>query len=167
MVLKIAPAELSPKDTVQDTPQTAPKTDKYKYRAEYKTLVKQAVMLGMTFKDIANSVFSVPEEVFMQWMVDYPDFAEAAKEGGEKADMLVVDALHKIATGFEYTEEVAVPGMGVETISRYHEPNVNAIKYWLNNRKSDKWKNKTDTNLSGEVKGGVVLVTIDKDDEGL
>lgn len=160
MVLKIAPGESSQQKPSQ-------KSDAYKYRAEYKALVKQAVMLGMEFKDIASSVFNVPEEVFLQWMVDYPDFAEAAKEGGEKADMLVVDALHKIATGFEYTEEVAVPGMGIETISRYHEPNIHAIKYWLNNRKSDKWKNKTDTSLSGEVKGGVALVVIDKDDEGL
>lgn len=160
MVLKIAPG-----DSSQQKP--AQKSGAYKYRAEYKALVKQAVMLGMEFKDIASNVFNVPEEAFLQWMVDYPDFAEAAKDGGEKADMLVVDALHKIATGFEYTEEVAVPGMGIETISRYYEPNINAIKYWLNNRKSDKWKNKTDTNLSGEVKGGVALVVIDKDDEGL
>lgn len=160
MVLKIAPGESSQQKPAQ-------KSGVYKYRAEYKALVKQAVMLGMEFKDIASSVFNVPEEVFLQWMVDYPDFAEAAKEGGEKADMLVVDALHKIATGFEYTEEVAVPGMGIETISRYHEPNINAIKYWLNNRKSDKWKNKTENSLSGEVKGGIALVVIDKDDEGL
>ena len=160
MVLKIAPGESSQQKPAQ-------KSGAYKYRAEYKALVKQAVMLGMEFKDIASNVFNVPEEVFLQWMVDYPDFAEAAKDGGEKADMLVVDALHKIATGFEYTEEVAVPGMGIETISRYYEPNINAIKYWLNNRKSDKWKNKTDTNLFGEVKGGVALVVIDKDDEGL
>ena len=160
MVLKIAPGESNQQKPAQ-------KSGAYKYRAEYKALVKQAVMLGMEFKDIASNVFNVSEEVFLQWMVDYPDFAEAAKEGGEKADMLVVDSLHKIATGFEYTEEVAVPGMGIETISRYHEPNINAIKYWLNNRKSDKWKNKTDTNLSGEVKGGVALVVIDKDDEGL
>lgn len=160
MVLKIAPGE-----SIQQKP--AQKSGAYKYRAEYKVLVKQAVMLGMEFKDIASSVFNVPEEVFLQWMVDYPSFAEAAKEGGEKADMLVVDALHKIATGFEYTEEVVVPGMGIETISHYHEPNIHAIKYWLNNRKSDKWKNKTNTNLSGEVKGGVALVVIDKDDEGL
>lgn len=160
MVLKIAPG-----DSSQQKP--AQKSGAYKYRAEYKALAKQAVMLGMEFKDIASNVFNVPEEAFLQWMVDYPDFAEAVKDGGEKADMLVVDALHKIATGFEYTEEVAVPGMGIETISRYYEPNINAIKYWLNNRKSDKWKNKTDTNLSGEVKGGVALVVIDKDDEGL
>lgn len=160
MVLKIAPGESSQQKPAQ-------KSGAYKYRAEYKALVKQAVMLGMEFKDIASNVFNVPEEVFLQWMVDYPDFAEAAKDGGEKADMLVVDALHKIATGFEYTEEVAVPGMGIEAISRYYEPNINAIKYWLNNRKSDKWKNKTDTNLFGEVKGGVALVVIDKDDEGL
>ena len=160
MVLKIAPGESSQQKPAQ-------KSGAYKYRAEYKALVKQAVMLGMEFKDIASNVFNVPEEVFLQWMVDYPDFAEAAKEGGEKADMLVVDALHKIATGFEYTEEVAVPGMGIETISRYHEPNIHAIKYWLNNRKSDKWKNKTENNLSGEVKGGVALVFIDKDYEGL
>lgn len=160
MVLKIAPGESSQQKPVQ-------KTGAYKYRAEYKALVKQAVMLGMEFKDIASSVFNVPEEAFLQWMVDYPDFAEAAKEGGEKADMMVVDALHKIATGFEYTEEVAVPGMGIETINRYHEPNIHAIKYWLNNRKSDKWKNKTENNLSGGVKGGVALVVIDKDDEGL
>ena len=160
MVLKIAPGESSQQKPTQ-------KSGAYKYRAEYKALVKQAVMLGMEFKDIASSVFNVPEEVFLQWMVDYPDFAEAAKDGGEKADMLVVDALHKIATGFEYTEEVAVPGMGIETISRYHEPNIHAIKYWLNNRKSDKWKNKIENSLSGEVKGGVALVVIDKDDEGL
>ena len=87
MVLKIAPGESSQQ-----------KSGAYKYRAEYKALVKQAVMLGMEFKDIASSIFNVPEEVFLQWMVDYPDFAEAAKEGGEKADMMVVDALHKIAT---------------------------------------------------------------------
>jgi hypothetical protein len=139
----------------------------YTYKAEYKSLMKQAVMLGMSFEDIAERIFNVPREILLQWMVDYPDFAEAAKDGGEKADMLVVDSLHKIATGFEYNEEVVVPGQGVETITRYYEPNVNAIKYWLSNRKSDKWKNKVDNNLSGEVNGGVALVVIDKDDEGL
>ena len=110
MVLKIAPGESSQQ-----------KPGAYKYRAEYKALVKQAVMLGMEFKDIASNVFNVPEEIFLQWMVDYPDFAEAAKEGGEKADMLVVDALHKIDKGFEYTEAGGVPGMGIEKLSRYHE----------------------------------------------
>ena len=91
MVLKIAPGESSQQKPAQKTPT-------YKYKSEYKALVKQAVMLGMEFKDIASNVFNVPEEVFLQWMVDYPDFAEAAKDGGEKADMLCIRLPQALST---------------------------------------------------------------------
>lgn len=123
-------------------------------------------MLGMDFDEAAQKVFNIPANVLKQWMLENPSFAQAIKDGADLADMMVVESLHKIAVGYDKEEEVALP-TGTVTIMRHHEPNINAIKYWLNNKQSEKWKNKIDQNLSGEVKGGVVFVAIDKDDEGL
>ena len=65
-------------------------------------------------------------------------------------------SLFKLCNGFVYTEEIATkvkneikhPDGSVEVqedvkishVKKYCKPDLNAQKYWLNNRKSDKWK---------------------------
>ena len=71
-------------------------------------------------------------------------------------DKEVERSLFKLCTGFTYTEEVATkvkneikqPDGSIEVfedvkishVKKYCKPDLNAQKYWLNNRKSDKWK---------------------------
>lgn len=133
--------------------------------SEYSELIRQAYLLGMSNKDIAEKLFNISLQKLEEWFIMYPSLAQAAISGAEQADMLVANALHKSATGYETEEEVALPQLGVVTVRRYHEPSVNAIKFWLTNRQPKKWKNKTENNLSGEV--GLVQIVVDKDDEEL
>lgn len=68
----------------------------------------------------------------------------------------VEEALFKCCKGYKYTEEVATKvkeeyesengqilvkeDIKVVTVKKYKGPDVNAQKYWLNNRKKDNWK---------------------------
>lgn len=68
----------------------------------------------------------------------------------------VEEALFKCCTGYKYTEEVATKvkeeyesesgqklvreDVKVVLVKKYRGPDVNAQKYWLNNKKKEKWK---------------------------
>lgn len=68
----------------------------------------------------------------------------------------VEEALFKCCTGYKYTEEVATKikeeyegesgqklvkeDVKVVLIKKYKGPDINAQKYWLNNRKKNEWK---------------------------
>ena len=64
------------------------------------------------------------------WQLKYPEFEAAIQEGASKADEKTVASLYKVANGFKGPD------------GKYYPPNERAIRYWLNNRDPNKWRDK-------------------------
>lgn len=84
---------------------------------------------GLSDEQLAHNMGITPSTLY-EWKKKYPEISESLKKGKEVADIEVENALH----------ELAVSG------------NVTAIIFWLKNRLPEKWRDKRDVNLGGEVK---------------
>ncbi|EJV07735.1 hypothetical protein HMPREF1334_02430, partial [Enterococcus faecalis ERV41] len=64
-------------------------------------------------------------------------------------------ALFKSATGYEYTEvteELTENGMEItKKVTKQVAPNPTAAIFWLKNRKPDEWRDRKETQISGEM----------------
>lgn len=84
---------------------------------------------GLSDEQIAHNMGITPSTLY-EWKKKYPEISEALKKGKEVADIEVENALH----------ELALSG------------NITAIIFWLKNRMPEKWRDKRDVDLGGEVK---------------
>jgi lipopolysaccharide/colanic/teichoic acid biosynthesis glycosyltransferase len=67
------------------------------------------------------------------------------------ADMEVAASLYKTATGFHYKEtSTGTNDMGsfMTENKRYATPDFRAIRFWLMNRQKDKWRDKTEQDIT-------------------
>jgi hypothetical protein len=108
---------------------------------------------GCIDEEIADYL-GVSVKTLNAWKIRYPEFKEALKGGKLEIDLLVEDSLLKRALGYEYKEtEVKKSPDGVtKKRSRKHmAPDVTAQIFWLKNRQPERWRDKQDVNLGGEV----------------
>jgi hypothetical protein len=90
-----------------------------------------------------------------RWRSEYREFCNALKVGKGPADDRVERSLYQRAVGYSYSTEKIFHHQGVITRAQYVEhvpPDPGAAKLWLTNRRSDEWRDKTSTELTG---GGV------------
>lgn len=78
------------------------------------------------------------------WKNKYPDFFQFVKENKRIANESVVFSLYERATGYDYYEQkIHFDKDGnvytADTV-RHVPPDVGAIRYWLNNREPENWK---------------------------
>ena len=122
-----------------------------KYKPEYADLARKFGLLGATNDELAR-MFEVATSTIDKWIAEIPEFSGALKEGREVADQTVADRLFKRATGYEHQ---AVKIMAYEGVSFEHEyiekypPDTTAAIFWLKNRRPDLWRDKTETEVSG------------------
>lgn len=115
-------------------------------------------LLGYTDDELARS-FGVSNTTIRTWKKTHEDFLRAVKEGKELADAKVAESLFKRATGYEYPSEKIVTlgiGNGESVVERVPItavvlPDPGAALNWLKNRQPDKWRDKQQVELSGEV----------------
>lgn len=149
---------------IKKSPQRKRKTGKKKigrptdYRPEYGKIVENAlIQRDMTMEQIAK-LFGVTKDTLYKWMKRHPEFADSIKSARDNAHAMQVErSLVEMCTGFEYeevkTEEVEVkmgrgrsvdavqvPGIKTSRTLKRQLPNVSAIKYFLNNRCPERWK---------------------------
>lgn len=128
------------------------------FRPEYVGQVRILCEEGFTDSEIARH-FKVCKDTIYCWQKDYPEFHEAMKLGKGLADDRAERRLYEQAMGYvttvkkqmkvrladgseqlvEATEEVVMP------------PNMDALKFFLKNRRPDQWKEKTEQHVSGRV----------------
>lgn len=114
---------------------------------------------GLTDKQIAHNV-GVTEQTLNVWKKKYPSLSESLKRGKEVIDIQVENALLKRALGFEYEEvkqiiEQDSSGKDKKKIEKTKKliiPDVTAQIFWLKNRKPEDWRDKRETQISGEIK---------------
>lgn len=120
-------------------------------------VIKAIAMQGCTDDEIAFS-FGLNPEIIRGWRKIYPSFDKAIEEGRTIADLEVIQALHKKATGFTREYDIAkTVGHGehayleVVTLEEEIQPETNAIKYWLSNRDAERWSEKRHMQITGKT----------------
>lgn len=109
---------------------------------------------GLIDKQIAENI-GVAYSTFREWVKKFPALSAALKKGKEVVDRQVENALFKSAVGYEYTEitkELTDSGMKVtKRVTKQVAPNPTSAIFWLKNRKPDEWRDKKETQVSGEM----------------
>jgi hypothetical protein len=111
------------------------------FPAAFLLQVYKIAQLGATEQQIAN-FFDVSIHTLEYWRKTKPDFVRAMKQGGLEFDMKVAHTLGRRALGYDFVERSVKNGPDGRTIttSTKHIPgDVQAIKYWLNNRQRGIW----------------------------
>ena len=124
-----------------------------KYKPEMVEQAKKLCGLGATDAELAD-FFKVSIASISLWKTVYPEFSEALIDGKAVADKRVVSALYHKAIGYshEETDIRVVNGKVVKTqIIKHYPPDTTAAIYWTKNRDPKNWRDKRDTEISGNL----------------
>lgn len=148
-----------PKKPPQDA---APVGRPSEYEPEYAEQAFKLCLLGATDADLAD-FFEVSETTINNWKQAHPEFLESLKGGKRHADARVADSLFRRALGYEHeaVKIVADAKTGAEHVVPYVErypPDTTAAIFWLKNRRPDLWRDKKETEHSGAIESGVVIL---------
>lgn len=114
-----------------------------KYNAElHPKLVEALAKLGHTDTEIAEHM-SISVATLYNWQNEHHEFLEASKKGKAQIDAQVENALLQRALGYEHEEDKIFNNNGsiiVQPTVKHYPPETLAIKYWLNNRQPEKWR---------------------------
>ena len=110
---------------------------------------------GLTDEQIAQKI-GIHRDTLNEWKKKYSDISDTLKRGKEVVDLRVENALLKRALGYEYEEVSEKYESGTLTEKKVTKkqvvPDTTAQIFWLKNRRHDKWKDKQDVQVSGELK---------------
>ncbi|EAA8759577.1 terminase [Salmonella enterica] len=124
-----------------------------KYQAAYAEQARKLCLLGYTDAELAD-FFDVDEATINRWKKEHHEFCESIKKGKSVADGEVAAKLFHRATGYEHPEDDirTVDGKIVITPTiKHYPPDTTAAIFWLKNRQKNKWRDKQDHELSGEI----------------
>ena len=115
-------------------------------------------LLGCGNREMAE-FFNVTESVIETWRRSHPEFEEAIKRGKQHASMNVVKSLYKMCIGFDVVETKVMEGTNAKgdpvsykiTNTRYVQPNIKAIMYYLQNKEKNLWSDTSRVEISGTV----------------
>ena len=109
---------------------------------------------GLTDEQIANNI-GIRRPTLYDWKNKYPDISDALKKGKEVIDRQVENALLKRALGYEYvetTKELTDLGLTVtKQVTKQVSPDTTAQIFWLKNRKPKEWRDKKETEVTGNL----------------
>lgn len=124
-------------------------------------MVKRIYKQGLTDKQVAE-VIGVTEQTITNWKKAYPDFFASLKEAKAFADKEVEASLYKRACGYMSQAEVTKEFMTDEDgnliqVTKVVEkqksvaPDPTSMIFWLKNRQPEKWREKQEVELSGDL----------------
>lgn len=147
-----------------------------KYKEEYNEQAYKLCLLGATDKEIGD-FFNVTEQTINNWKIEFPSFFESIKSGKIEADSVISSSLFKSAKGYT-SKEITYERMDADINPESEEPedtmfevfrkkvvvkdvapNPTAIIFWLKNRQPQKWRDKQEVGLSGNVEIDIKPIT--------
>lgn len=129
-----------------------------KYKPEYDEQVYKLCLLGAKDTEIAD-FFEVNEDTIYEWKKVHPSFSESIANGKTKADMEVANSLYKTANDRVVVKQVPIKTKNVfwKDGKKIEEEKVEIVEieeiipadfrsqsFWLRNRKSDVWREKSE-----------------------
>lgn len=117
---------------------------KSKFKKEFAEQARKLCELGATDFEIAD-FFKVCQKTVDNWKIAHPEFLRSIKLGKESADERVERALYHRAVGYSHPAEKIFNSKGRVLRAAYVEhypPEPKAAIHWLNNRKSDQWRDR-------------------------
>lgn len=109
---------------------------------------------GLTDEQIAKNL-GIAYSTFKEYKKKYSAFSATLKKGKEVVDIQVENALLKRALGYEYEEvkeEYECGELAKTTRTKKQiAPDVTAQIFWLKNRRPDKWRDKQDIKVDGNI----------------
>lgn len=117
-----------------------------KYQKQYDEQARKLCLMGYTDAQLAG-FFEVVESSINKWKLDHPSFSESLKAGKEIADANVTASLYERSVGYSHTETKVFNNNGdiiTHDVKKTYPPDPISIKYWLNNRQPDRWREKVE-----------------------
>lgn len=110
---------------------------------------------GLTDEQIAHNM-GVAYSTLKVWKEKYSAISAALKRGKEVVDREVENALLKRALGYTYNEVTQeADELGdlsvTKVVTKQVSPDVTAQIFWLKNRKPAEWRDRKETELSGNI----------------
>lgn len=125
-----------------------------KYKEEYTEQAYKLCLLGATDKELAD-FFKIKESTLNLWKKAQPEFMESLNRGKDGADATVASKLYHRAIGYEHEDTQFATFQGEitdrETYIKHYPPDTTAAIFWLKNRQSSKWRDKTDHEITGDI----------------
>jgi len=123
------------------------------YKPEYPEQARKFCLLGATDIEIAD-LFGISVGALSKWKKKYPELNAAMKRGKDIANAEVAAKLYKRAIGYTY-QEVSIRMAGTvehkTTTTKHCPPDVPAAIFWLKNRDKARWRDKHETEHTGNV----------------
>jgi hypothetical protein len=137
---------------------------KGKYNENFPILAEGFAREGLNDEQIAQKL-GISTATYYNYQKKHLEFLEAIARGKAPVDTKVENALLKRCLGFEVRERhLETDGDGEivkQTVkTKTFEPDVNAIKFWLVNRRPEKWSDKH--KLEAEVENATEVAMAEK-----
>lgn len=123
------------------------------YKPEYDEQARKLCLLGSTDAELAD-FFEIQESTLNNWKHAHPSFMESIKKGKTQADSSVADRLFQRAMGYQHPDVHVSNYQGDVTltpITKEYAPDTTAAIFWLKNRQRSKWRDRTETEHSGNL----------------
>lgn len=133
-----------------------------KYDPKYNEQARKLCLMGYTDKQLAD-FFEVCEKTLNNWKKKYPDFLQSLKAGKEFADMEVTASLYQRAVGYSHTETKVFNNQGeivTHDVTKVYPPDPLSIKYWLNNRQPERWREKVESDSVTDIEVGKIQIEV-------
>ena len=125
-----------------------------KYNEDYNEQALKLCLLGATDIELAD-FFDVEEKTINNWKKKHPEFLQSIKEGKDQADSRVAESLYNRALGYSHADTKFATYEGQITDSKeytkHYPPDTTAAIFWLKNRQSSKWRDKTESNVTHNI----------------
>jgi len=125
-----------------------------KYRPEFNEQARKLCLLGYIDEELAD-FFGVCVATLNNWKAQFPAFLESINAGKVVADADVADSLHRRAIGqVVFVERILKKSEDdheIVRLSQFVPGDVTAQRLWLLNRRKGNWRDKVETEHSGNV----------------
>lgn len=127
------------------------------------TQAEKLALLGATDQEIAD-FFGVDVRTIYRWKLDHSEFCQALKSGKEVSDERVERSLYQRAIGYEQDDvKIFMPANAEAPVYAPYRariaPDTTAAIFWLKNRRSQDWRDKRETELTGSGGGPIQVIT--------
>lgn len=132
------------------------------YDEKYNEQARKLCLMGYTDKQLAD-FFEVSETTLNNWKIKHPKFLESLKAGKEFADMEVTASLYQRAVGYSHKETKVFNNQGeivTHDVTKIYPPDPLSIKYWLNNRQPERWREKVESDSASDVEVGKIQIEV-------